>query len=267
MKSSLTRIFFAACLCVAAACGDLHPAQAQTTKQTEADAALTNAAIIKLVRAGFKEKTVIAIIRTRPAQFELAPDQLIELKKNGVSENIILQMLARADANVLVDDAAWSDDLFSDDGNPATRPKQAGKDAGGSTDIFGSGNGSSARTRSRSGRGSSTDDGQTTGSATVRILRPATETGGASVNDLKLEKTPTLDDEAIIALVEAGFSEGTIIRRIENSPAAFDLSSAKLKLLRSKRVSQTIINAMSAVMSDDDSTSHSTSPARQTPER
>ena len=45
---------------------------------------------------------------------------------------------------------------------------------------------------------------------------------------MKLEKTPTLNNESVIKLVEAGFSEGTIIKRIEDSPAEFDLSTAKL---------------------------------------
>ena len=51
---------------------------------------MTNTAVIKLVRAGFKDKTVIAIIHSRPNRFDLEPDRLIELKRNGVSENIIL---------------------------------------------------------------------------------------------------------------------------------------------------------------------------------
>ncbi len=266
MNGSLTKIFFAACLCVAASCDSMLTARAQAARQSETNLALTNSSIIKLVRAGFKEKTVIVIIRTRPAQFDLAPDQLVELKKSGVGENIILAMLAREDASLVSDNIAWNDDVFGDDENALPSSKQNRKDADGATDIFGSGNGSSARTRSRGGRGSSTDDAQTTGSATVRILRPSTETGGASSNDLKLEKTPTLDDEAIIGLVEAGFSEGTIIRRIENSPAAYDLSPAKLALLRRKRVSQSIINAMSAAMSDD-ATTRNAAPARETPER
>src|SRR3712207_5269771 len=61
-------------------------AQAQQSRE----APLTNASVVKLVRAGFKENTVIAIIRTRPNRFDLSPDRLIELKKNGVSEKIIL---------------------------------------------------------------------------------------------------------------------------------------------------------------------------------
>ncbi|HYX41905.1 MAG TPA: hypothetical protein VE821_09425, partial [Pyrinomonadaceae bacterium] len=62
---------------------------------------------------------------------------------------------------------------------------------------------------------------------------------------------PTLTNDAIVELVEAGFSEGTIIRRIESSPADFDLAPAKLTELRRRRVSDTIINAMRAAMSDD----------------
>ena len=50
-------------------------------------------------------------------------------------------------------------------------------------------------------------------------------------------------------LVDAGFSEGTIIKRIEDSPAEFDLSAAKLSELRKRRVTDPIIAAMSAAMS------------------
>src|ERR687885_414810 len=97
MKNWLMRIFLSLALC---ACFGLFSARAQQNT----DAPLTNASIIKLVRAGFKEKTVIAIIRTRPAQFDLAPDQLIELKRSGVNENIILAMLARDGAAFMADD-------------------------------------------------------------------------------------------------------------------------------------------------------------------
>jgi hypothetical protein len=93
----------------------------------------------------------------------------------------------------------------------------------------------------------------TTGSATVHIIRPQ-EQGGAP----KLERTPTLTNESVVEFVEAGFSEGTIIRRIENSPAEFDLSAAKLAELRKRRVTEPVISAMRAAMSDD-------TPARPNP--
>lgn len=98
----------------------------------------------------------------------------------------------------------------------------------------------------------------TTGSATVRILRPPAEAGGGP---MKLEKTPSLNNEAVIKLVEAGFSEGTIIKRIEDSPAEFDLSPQKLEELRRRRVTEAIILAMTAAMGYD-SCLKSTSPAR-----
>lgn len=220
----------------------LQTAQAQT----EAETFLTNASVIKLVRAGFKEKTVIAIIRTRPARFDLTPERLIELKRSNVSERIILAMLARDDS-VFMSDDTWGDDPFFND---SSGTKRAGKPNGageGSTDIFGSSGGSNSRTRSRGMSGGDSGDTQTTGSATVRILRPPLEEGGSP----RLEKTPTLNNESIIELVEAGFSEGTIIRRIEQSPANFDLSAPKLAELRKRRVSDRVIAAMTTAMGDD----------------
>ena len=217
---------------------------AQRTSQT-----LTNAAVVKLVRAGFKEKTVISIIHSRPNRFQLEPDKLIELKRNGVSENIILAMMAQNEEMLIADDG-WGDDSFFRRDNKTNNSSPSGQ---GQTDIFGSSSGASSESRSRGGeRGSSGGEGITTGSATVRIIRPPTEAGGAA---LKLEKTPTLDNEAIINLVEAGFSEGTIIKRIENSPGEFDLSPAKLVELRKHRVTDPIIAAMTNAMEGSDSKS------------
>src|SRR5881227_4382080 len=82
--------------------------------QQKTEAPLNNSAVVKLVRAGFKEKTVIAIIRSRPTQFDLSPDRLIELKHDGVSENIILAMLSSDDADTLASDDWGSDPFFND---------------------------------------------------------------------------------------------------------------------------------------------------------
>src|SRR5512132_2109260 len=82
--------------------GSLTMAQTPST-------AMTNSAVIKLVRAGFKDKTVIAIIHSRPNRFDLDPDRLIELKRNGVSENIILAMLSQSDAFFIDDDLGFGD--------------------------------------------------------------------------------------------------------------------------------------------------------------
>lgn len=225
--------------------------------QQKTEAPLTNAAVIKLVRAGFKEKTVIVIIRSRPAQFDLSPDRLIELKRSGVSENIILAMLSSDDTEFTASDE-WSSDPFFND---SARSKKGDKTQEGETDIFGMSGGSNSRVRQRGAGGSSGGDTQATGSATVRIMRPPLEAGGTP----KLEKTPTLTNESIVELVEAGFSEGTIVRRIENAPADFDLTPPKLAELRRRRVSERIIAAMTSAMSDD-STSGA-KPSSNTPEK
>jgi hypothetical protein len=217
--------------------------------QQSSESLLTNASVIKLVKAGFKEKTVITIISNRPNVFDLEPEQLIQLKRQGVSENIILAMLATQDATLVVnEDEAWATDEQFFKG--LKRPNSGGSESGaaGSNNIFGSGGSSQSKTESRGGSGNNQNEGSITGSATVRIIKPPTEGGGATP---KLEKTPTLNNEGVIKLVEAGFSEGTIIKRIEESPVEFDLSPAKVDELHKRRVTDAIIAAMSTAMGVD----------------
>ncbi|HEX8722459.1 MAG TPA: hypothetical protein VF736_17720 [Pyrinomonadaceae bacterium] len=213
---------------------------------------LTNASVVKLVRAGFKEKTVIAIINARPVRFDLSPDRLIELKKGGVPERVILAMLARAESIDFAGDD-WGDDDEAQLGGSGRERGRAGAPGAdpGEVGIFGSSGGSQGRTRTRGGSGGGSSDTLTTGSASVRILRPPAEAGGAAASQAKLERTPTLTNDSVVELVEAGFSEGTIVRRIEQSPVEFDLSPAKLAELRKRRVSEPVINAMRAAMGED----------------
>jgi hypothetical protein len=227
--------------------------------QSDAETPLTNNSVVKLVRAKFSEKTVIAIIRVRPVRFDLSPDRLIELKKNGVGERIILTMLARSEGEMFsardgAADDAFEDDPFFDGTRPSNRAKDAGKPSNGGSDpnetsIFGSSGGVRGRSRSNIGGGAAEGDSQTTGSASVRILRPPAEAGGGA--EPKLERTPTLTNDSVIELVEAGFSEGTIIRRIESSPVEFDFAPAKLAELRRRRVGEPVINAMRAAMNEE----------------
>jgi hypothetical protein len=227
---------------------------AAATAQAQSPAAtttLTNTAVVKLVRAGFREKSVIAIINARPVNFDLSPDRLIELKKGGVPERVILAMIARAESVELASEE-WDEDEMPlggfgrAGGGRQGSPGQSGSDPG-EVGIFGSSGGSSGRTRSRNGNGGGDTDTLTTGSASVHIIRPPAEAGGAA----KLERTPTLTNDSVVELVEAGFSEGTIVRRIEQSPVEFDLSPAKLTELRKRRVGEPVINAMRAAMGED----------------
>ncbi len=211
----------------------------------QSDGPLTNASVVRLVKAGFKEKTIITIINNRPSDFKLDTDRLIELKRNGVNENIILAMLSSHMGTVFVDEDEWTtESLFKDLKKPnSNEPKEQTGDS-----IFGSGSSSQSSTRSRGGLGGNHSEGNLSGSATVRIIKPPTEAGQSAAP--KLEKAPTLTNEGVIRLIEAGFSEGTIIKRIEQSPVDFDMSPAKVTELQKRRVSEAIIVAMNAAMGD-----------------
>jgi hypothetical protein len=218
-------------------------------QQAKQDGPLTNAEVIKLVKAGFKEKTIVLIIAARIPNFDLSPDRMIQLKRAGVNENIIVAMLARQEGNEVPtdDSSSWGDDPFFDKKSDI-KGGTKGSD-GGSTDIFGSSSGSRQSNRSRTGNGAASGESELSGSATVRILRPPSEAGGAGT-PTKLEKTKSLTNDSIVELVEAGFSEGTIIRRIEQSPVEFDLAEAKLEELRKRRVSDKVLAAMRAAMGE-----------------
>lgn len=223
------------CLCLILAVG---------VNAQQPEGPLTNLAVVKLVKAGFKEKTIITIINNRPANFNLDTEHLIELKRNGVNENIIVAMLSAQTGTVYLNEDEWSDDPFFKE-----YKKQNGGDSqpqGGQSNIFGSGSSSKSSTRSSGVPGGNQSDNNIGGSATVRIIKPPSEGGEGAAP--KLEKTPTLTNEGVIRMVEAGFSEGTIIKRIEESPVDFDLSPGKLDELFKKRVTDQIIAAMRAAM-------------------
>lgn len=248
MKSFAARILFSVSLALI-----LSPAAWAQTNQSQKT--LNNAAVVKLSKAGFKEKTILSIIYSRIPNFDLSPDRMIELKRNGVSEKVIVAMLARQEGSDSFNDETWADEEFMSGGlDPKTGGTPStgggsGSDPG--TNIFGSSGGSKGRTRSNMGNGDANNDIVTTGSATVKILRPPSEAGGAG-GPVKLEKTKSLTNESIVELVEAGFSEGTIIRRIEQSPVEFDLSETKLDDLRKRRVSDRVVAAMKAAMGTDE---------------
>lgn len=216
---------------------------------------LTNAAVLKLVHAGFKDKTIIAIINARPPAFDLSPDSMIGLKRSGVHENIILAMLNRQQGLSAYSDDNWENDPFFQDKRDKSKANQSRDQK--ETDIFGSSGSSQSSTKNNGGANvEGSGDTQTTGTATVRIIRPPSEAGAP----IKLEKTASLTNDSIIELVEAGFSEGTIVRRIEQSPVEFDLSPLKIADLKKHRVGDKIIAAMRAAMGDDTNTKTSATP-------
>jgi hypothetical protein len=249
MNSFAARILFSVSLVLMLSLAGL--AQTNQSQKT-----LNNAAVVKLAKAGFKEKTIISIINSRVPNFDLSPDRMIELKRNGVTEKIIIAMLARQEGMDPFDDESWADEEFMSSGlDPRNRTAPGNPRAGNGasddpgTNIFGSSGGVKGRSESNMGNGGVNNDIVTTGSATVRIIKPPTEAGAPGT--AKLEKTKSLTNESIVELVEAGFSEGTIIRRIEQSPVEFDLTASKVDEMRKRRVSDKVIAAMKTAMGED----------------
>jgi len=248
MKSFAARIIFSVSLVLFFAPVML----AQNNSQQSTQTVLTNEAIVKLTKAGFKEKTIISIINARIPNFDLSPDRMIELKRNGVTEKTIVAMLARQEGMDVMTDDTWGDEEFMTSGvdpKSGNSGTTGGRTADNGVNIFGSSGGVKGRSRTQGTNGSAEGDTVTTGSASVRLIKPAAEPGDAG--PAKLEKTKSLTNESIIELVEAGFTEGTIIRRIEQSPVEFDLTDKKLDELRKRRVTEKVVAAMKAAMGED----------------
>src|SRR5262249_31848493 len=166
--------------------------------QTSQDKSLNNQAVVKLVKAGFKEKTIIGIINARLPNFDLSPDRMIELKRNGVTEKVIMAMLSRQEGMEPFDDSeSWSDGEFMSkgvdpktggNGNPGNGNTSGGSGSDQGTNIFGSSGGAKGRTQSNMGNVGVDNDVVTTGSATVRIIRPPSESSANGGGPVKLEK-------------------------------------------------------------------------------
>src|SRR5262245_52051546 len=57
--------------------------------------ALTNDAVVKMVKAGLAEDVILNMIGTQPGQYSVTPDAMIALKKDGISDKIIAAMVTK----------------------------------------------------------------------------------------------------------------------------------------------------------------------------
>ena len=55
---------------------------------------MTNAEVIKLVKGGLNNELIIKAIRSRPNHFDLSADAMLNLKGNGVPDNVIEAMMS-----------------------------------------------------------------------------------------------------------------------------------------------------------------------------
>lgn len=237
-------------------------AQGRTSSATRE--VLTNEAVIDLSRAGFKERTIITLIRTSETAFDISTPKLVELKRRGVNERIISEMIERTNLREAIrrQTTLRNDDFFSKadeeffKGSTIYKEVPTEKQARQREEealIFGSQSGSESRAETRgwgaNNNGERQQNTEVTGSASVKIVRPAGEGAGGS-NPPRLERAPKLDNHGVLEMVQAGFSEGTIIRKIELAQVDFDLSTGALSELKQNRVSEKIIKAMTAAMDE-----------------
>src|ERR1035441_8688393 len=58
-------------------------------------AALTNDAIVKMVKAGRGEEVIVSMVNTQPANYTLTPETLIDMKSAGVPDRVVTAMVMR----------------------------------------------------------------------------------------------------------------------------------------------------------------------------
>lgn len=97
--SAVLLLFVCTCLnAVAQQSENVDPWQGAINAEakTHPAGALTNESIVKLVRAGLDEDTIIAMVNTQPGNFTLGVKDVIALKRAGVSDAIIGAMVHRS---------------------------------------------------------------------------------------------------------------------------------------------------------------------------
>ncbi len=61
----------------------------------DAQESLNNETILKLVKAGIGEETIVAMVNQQPGKYSLSTDNIIALKNAGVSDKVIGAMISR----------------------------------------------------------------------------------------------------------------------------------------------------------------------------
>lgn len=231
----------------------------QASAQDRPRETLTNESVISLAKAGFKERTIITLIRTSRTNFDISTAKLVELKKRSVSERVISEMIETTNRGEVAqrlsslrddeffakdDDAFFNGPIFKE----VPTEKEARKREEEAT-IFGSQSGGGSKTRSRGlgPNGERQQQSEVTGSASVRIVRPS---GESTAPAPKLERPAKLDNKGVLEMIQAGFSEGTIIRKIETSQVEFDLSPKATEDLKKNRISDRVLSAMKTAMDE-----------------
>jgi hypothetical protein len=63
-----------------------------------AQEALTNEAVVKMVKAGLSDSLIVSTIQSQPGKFTVSADDLVKLKDQGVSDQVMAAMVAKSSA-------------------------------------------------------------------------------------------------------------------------------------------------------------------------
>lgn len=94
-----------------------------TLRAQQAQKPLTNADVVKMVKAGLSEAVVVATIKANPGNYDMTPDQLIALKKAGVTQGEMDAIVAATNGGV--SSAAGSANAAAPSGAPTPSPAPA----------------------------------------------------------------------------------------------------------------------------------------------
>ena len=62
---------------------------------SSAQEVLTNEAIVKMVKSGLGEELVVSMVESQPGKYSIDPDDLLKLKREGVSETVLAAMVRK----------------------------------------------------------------------------------------------------------------------------------------------------------------------------
>jgi hypothetical protein len=79
-----------------------------------AQEALNNDSVVKMVKAGLGDGLIVSMIQSQPGKYSLTPDDLVNLKQQGVSEKVLTAMVSKGTASAPSTAAASGSTLPAD---------------------------------------------------------------------------------------------------------------------------------------------------------
>ena len=87
--------FFLACALLSRCTVALSQQEPIQSVMSPGQAALTNDAIVKMVKAGIGEEVIVSMVNAQPANYTLTPETLIDMKSAGVPDRVVTAMVGK----------------------------------------------------------------------------------------------------------------------------------------------------------------------------